>query len=289
MGVFLILLSSLSFALSSYFGKVVTNTTNMSGVVTSFSRFFLGAIIMGIYILLTKKSFKAPDIKPIGLRALYNSFAIILFSASFGYTTVTNTNMLHMSYPIFVILFSPYFTKEVVDKKNYLYLLIIMTGSYIVANPKFGNINIGDLMALGSATIAAFSILSLKKAARNNESYIIIFYVMLLGTIINIPFAFKDLLAFEMVGIVPVFIGALLGVLGQVFITLGYKYVDSSTGALVASSRTVLGAIIGALFLGEVITMRVLIGMILITGSLVALSGFFSKKNNEEDPGIDLQ
>ena len=157
MGAILILLSAVSFAFSTYFGKIVTNTTDMSGIITSFARFFLGAIVMFIYILFTKKSFKAEEIKPIVYRSGFNSFAIMFYSIAYGYTTITNINMLNMTYPIFVVLFAPYVTKEVIDRKKYLYLIFIMTGSYIVANPSFGNINIGDLLALASAVMAAFS------------------------------------------------------------------------------------------------------------------------------------
>lgn len=278
MGVFLILLSALSFTFSTYFGKIVTNTTEMSGVITSFSRFFLGAILMTGYILIKKKSFKAPDIKPIIYRSGFNSFAIMLYSIAFSYTTITNINMLNMTYPIFVLLFAPYFTKEIIDKKNYIYLAIIMTGSYIVANPSFGNINVGDLLALASAVMASFSIMSLTNATQNNKSYIILFYVMLFGVAFNLPFAYKDILAFDSSALFPVFMSALLGILGQVFITLGYKYVDSATGSLTSASRIVMAAIVGYLLLGEPLTTRILIGMTLITGSLVALSGFFQKK-----------
>ena len=284
MGVIFILLSSLCFAFATYFGKIVTNTTNMSGIVTSFGRFFLGLIMMVIYILYTKKSFKAPELKSIIERGVYNSMAVILYSAAYGYTTVTKVNMLHMTHPIFVLLFAPYFTKEIVEKKKYIYLVVIMIGSYIVVNPKFGSINSGDLLALTSAVMASLSILSLTKASRRNESYIIIFYVMLIGTIINIPFVLKDLLLFEMAGIFPVLMSTVLGVMGQVIVTWAYRIVDSATGALVSSSRTVMGVLIGALFLGEIITIRILIGMILITGSLIALSGYFNKRDKKEGP-----
>ena len=64
MGHILIVLSALFFSLSSYFGKIVTNTTDMSGVITSFSRFLIGTIMMFLYILISKKSFKANDFKP---------------------------------------------------------------------------------------------------------------------------------------------------------------------------------------------------------------------------------
>lgn len=278
MGVFLVLLSALSFALSTYFGKIVTNTTDMSGIITSFSRFFLGAILMTIFILYKKKSFKAPDIKPIVLRSGFNSFAIMLYSAAYSYTTITNINMLNMTYPIFVVLFAPYYTKEIIEKKKYFYLVIVMLGSYIVADPRFGSINIGDILALGSGVMGAFSVMSLTNATRNNDGYIILFYVMVFGTILNLPFAYKDILSFEIMGIIPVFLSALFGVLGQVFITFGYRYVDSSTGSMVSSSRIVIAAIIGYIFLGEPFTTRIIIGMALITSSLIGLSGFFQKK-----------
>lgn len=277
MGVFLVLLSALSFALSSYYGKIITNTTTMSGVIASFSRFLIGTIIMFIYILYKRKSFKAPDIKPVFHRALHNSLAVILMSAAVKYTTITNVNMLNMTYPVFVILVAPFFLKEPVKKSTYIYLTIIMVGSYIVANPSFTNINFGDFLAFASAVIAAFSIMYLKKAQEKNEGYLIVFYVMLIGTIINIPFGYKDLLNYDVSGTIPVLLTGLLGFLGQVFITWGYKYVDSATGALVSTSRIIMGAIIGYLFLNEPLTPRIILGITLITGALIGISGFFTR------------
>lgn len=277
-GVILVLFSSLFFTLSGYFAKVVTNITGMSGVITSFSRFFIGAVSMFIYILLTKKSFKSPDLKPIIYRSVYNSIAIILYSIAYNYTTITNVNMLNMTYPLFVIIIAPYFTKEVIKKSTYFYLAIIMFGIYVVANPQFGNINIGDLLALSSAVFAAFSILSLTKARLKNEGYLIIFYVMLLGTLLNIPTAIKDLSNFEFHGLLPVLAAGIFGFMGQIFLTWGYKYVDSATGALVATSRIIMGVIIGYMFLGDPLNLRIIFGIILITSSLIAISGYFNRR-----------
>ena len=279
-GVLLVLLSSLLFTLSSYFAKVVTNITGMSGVITSFSRFSIGAISMFIYILATKKTFKTPDIKPIIYRAVFNSGAIILFSAAYNYTTMTKVNMLNMTYPLFVILIAPYFTKEKIKRSTYIYLVVIMLGIYIVTNPQIGSFNVGDLLAILSAVFAAISILSLTKSLVNNEGYLIVFYVMLFGTIINIPTAFKDLSSFDMNGLVPVIVSASFGVLGQIFITWGYKYVDSATGSLISASRIIMAALIGYMFLGEPINLRILMGIILITLSLIGISGYFNKKSN---------
>lgn len=278
MGILIILLSSLFFTLSSYFGKIVTNITSMSGVITSFGRFFIGTVFMIIYIIIAKKSIKAPDIKPIIYRAVFNSIAIILYSSAFNYTTITNVNMLHMTFPIFVVLLAPYFTKEKIKKNTYFYLIIIMIGVYIVANPSFSRFNLGDLLALISAIFASLSILSLKLSREENPTYIIIFYVMLIGLIINIPTSYKDLASFDMNGLVPVLVSSTLGVLGQMFITWGYKYVDSATGSLISASRIIMAALIGYMFLAEPLNVRIISGIILITMALIGVSGFFKKE-----------
>lgn len=281
-GILLVLLSSLFFTLSSYFGKVVTNVTNMSGVITSFGRFFIGTIFMIVYILFTKRSLKTPNIKPILYRAVFNSITIILYSIAYNYTTITNVNMLHMTFPVFVVLLAPYFTKEKIKKNTYIYLIIIMMSIYIVANPNFGSFNLGDLLALISALSASISTLALTESRKENPAYLIIFYGMVFGTIINIPTAYKDLNNFDMSGLFPVIISATMGVLGQIFITWGYKYVDSATGSLISASRIIMAAIIGFIFLSEPLNIRIIIGIVLVTLSLVGMSGYFNKKGKVE-------
>lgn len=277
MGKLLILISAFCFSFSSYFGKVVTLSTSMSAVITSFNRFLFGTIIMTAYIIVTKKSFKPNNLKKIMIRAILNCTSIIIFSWSFKYTTTTNANMLNMIYPVFIILLNPFITREKLKKSNLSYLIIIMIGSYIISNPSFANINIGDVGSLVSAAIAGLSVLALKDAIKYDEGYLIVFFTMLLGTFLNIPFAYKDIVSFEISGIIPVVLSALLGFAAQVFQTSGYKFVDSETGALVSTSRIIISALIGYFLLTEPLNIRIIIGMLLITLSLIGISGYFDK------------
>ena len=196
---------------------------------------------------------------------------------------MTNANMLNMTYPVFVILLAPFILKEKIKKSTYFYLIAIMLGSYIIADPQFGIINKGDLMGFGSSIMAGVSVLSLKEASNKNEGYLIVFYVMLIGTAINIPFSLEYIMNFDYSALFIVVISGGLGFLAQVLLTEGYKFVDSSTGALLSSSRIVMSAIIGIILLGEPLDLRIIIGIMLIGGSLVGLSGYFEKKK-----GLDI-
>lgn len=278
LGITLVLISTFLFSLSSYLGKIVTNTTSMSGVITSFSRFFIGAVFMFIYMLATKKSFKPSGFRFIVGRSIFSSLGIIFVSAALNYTTITNANMLNMTYPIFVVLVAPILLKEKIKKSTYFYLVAMMLGSYIVADPQFGNINRGDLLGFVSAIFTGISILSLKEARKSNEGYLIVFYVMLIGTIINIPFSIRDIVNFDYSALSYVLISGVIGFLAQIFLTEGYKYVDSSIGSLVSSSRIVFSAILGVLFLNEPFNLRIILGILLIGGSLVGISGYLEKR-----------
>ena len=284
MGVAWVLISALFFSLGSFFGKVVTSTTDMSGVISSFSRFFIGAVMMFIYIIATKRSFKPNDFKPILTRGVFNGFEVILMTGALNYTTMTNANMLNMIYPVLVILFAPILLKEMIKKSTYVYLAAIMLGSYIIVNPSFGNINRGDLMGILSALAASISAISLKEANNKNEWHIIVFYVMLIGTIINIPFSLEYIINFDDSALIYVILSGFMGFSAQIFLTAGYKHVDSATGALVSTSRIVISAILGIVLLSEPLDLRIVIGMILIGGSLVGVSEFFSKKRKLATP-----
>lgn len=276
-GIILILLSALCFAASSAFGKLVTMNSDLSGMINSFSRFLLGAIVMFFYIIFTKKSFRPKKFKYIINRSLTNCLSIMLFSLGFQFTTVTNANMLQMTYPVFVMILAPIMYKEKIKKSSYLYLTVIMIGCYLVAFPDFSSINIGDFLSIISAILAGFSVLSLKEASKYDEGYIIIFYVMLFATLINFPFIIKDLMIPEAKVMFNVILSAITGVLGQVFITLGYKYVDNATGAMVSASRIIIAAILGIIFFSDPINFRVIFGGLLITLSLVGVSGYLDR------------
>jgi drug/metabolite transporter (DMT)-like permease len=233
---------------------------------------------MGTYMIINKKSFVSNDWKPVLERAGLNGVSILMSSWALKYTTITNASILHMTYPVFVIVLAPYITKEENKLINHVYLITIMIGIFTISQPSFNSVNIGDAASVISAIFSALSIFALIEAGKNNSSDIIVFYVMVVGAIINFPFAFKDISNFEIGGLLYVSIAAISGFLGQVFLTLGYKYVDSATGSLVSTSRILIAAIMGTIFLNEPLTFNIIIGIILVSVALIGVSGFFQKK-----------
>ena len=268
------LLSSLFFTLSTFFGKLVSNTTEMNALVTSFVRYFLGTVGLGAFMVYRGISFKPVRKKPVFIRSALNASALILLTASLNYTTITNANMIHLTYPVFVFLLARFITGESLRPSAFIYLFLILVGSYIVSDPHLGSINIGDLISFGSAFFAGTSILYLTQARRTESSIIIVFYLMLIGMFLNFPLVIDDIgiLSMDSAGIVLLAAGT--GFLGQVFTTEGFKYVDSATGSMLSSSRMVMAALIGYFFLAEPLNLRIVTGILLISIALFGVSGY---------------
>jgi drug/metabolite transporter (DMT)-like permease len=274
-GIIFLLLAELCFTGSTIFSKLLTNSSRISAIEVTFARFFLGLIVVSAIIYKSNMSLIPNKLSLLIWRGVLNTLAVMLFFLASQYTSITNTHMLNMTYPFFIFIFAPlFFRQERIAVVLYLFLVTGMMGIWLVINPDFRNINRGDIFGLLSAVIAAFSVITLTMARKNDSTLIILFYLMSIGTVLN--------------GLVmiPVFIlpagrqwlliiaSGLIGVLGQIFITYGYKYISARAGSLVSTSRILYAVILGVLVFSEEITLRIAAGGLLIMLSIIAVSFF---------------
>jgi drug/metabolite transporter (DMT)-like permease len=278
-GIIFLLLAELCFTASTIFSKLLTNSSGISAIEVTFSRFFLGFIIVSAIIYKNNTPLIANKLSLLIWRGVLNTIAVILFFLASQYTSITNTHMLNMTYPFFIFLFAPlFFRQEQIAAVLYLFLVTGMIGIWLVINPVFKEINRGDIFGFLSAVVAAFAVITLTMARKNDSTMIILFYLMSIGTVLN--------------GLVmiPVFIlpagqewmlimaSGLIGVLGQIFITYGYKYISARAGSLISTSRILYAVILGVLVFSEEITLRIAAGGLLIMLSIIAVSFFHQPK-----------
>ena len=272
-GIVFILLSEFCFTISTIFSKLLTNTSGVSALEVTFGRFFLGLIVISITVYKNSISLVPNKVSLLIWRGVLNTIAVILFFLASQYTTITNTHMLNMTYPFFIFLFSPlFFRSEKISFRMYLVLIGALLGIWLVINPHWSSINKGDIFGLLSGIVAAFAIITLNMARKNDSTAVILFYLMSIGTVIN------------GLAMLPVFVwpqggqwlllgaSAAMGVLGQVCITYGYKYISARAGGLVSTSRILYAVVLGMLIFSEDLTLRIASGGLLILLSIVAVT-----------------
>ncbi len=272
-GIVFILLSELCFTGSTIFSKLLTNSSNVSALEITFARFFLGFIFISITIYKNSISLAPNKLSLLVWRGVLNTVAVILFFLASQYTTITNTHMLNMTYPFFIFLCSPlFFRSEKMSPWMYLILIVALAGIWLMINPDWNSVNKGDVFGLLSGIISAFAIITLNMARQNDSTPVVLFYLMSIGTVIN--------------GLVmlPVFVwpqgsqwllllaSALVGVIGQICITYGYKYITVRAGSLVSTSRILYAVLLGMLIFSEDLTFRIAAGGLAILLSIAAVT-----------------
>ena len=275
------MLAELFFTLSTVFSKLLTSSSNISAIEVTFSRFLLGVLVVSVIVYKSSISLVPNKLSLVVWRGVLNTAAVILFFLASQYTTITNTHMLNMTYPFFVFLFSPlFFRSEKISPSLYLILIAALIGIWLVVNPSLDHINKGDVFGLLSGIVAAFAVITLNMARKNDSTLIVLFYLMSIGTVLN------------GLAMLPVFIwprgsqwlwllvSGGVGVLGQVCITYGYKYINARAGSLVSTSRILYAVLLGMLIFSEDLTLRITVGGILIFVSIVTVT-WLQKPENE--------
>jgi drug/metabolite transporter (DMT)-like permease len=282
-GIIFLILAEFCFASATVFAKFVTNGSDIPSIEIVFFRVSLGVIVATVYMWKTRTSFIPKKTSLVVARAILSFSALVAFFYAVEHSSVTNANMLNMTYPVFIFLAAPLFKLEKMHKLSLLFLLSAMTGIYLVIFPDFSAIDVGDLVGLLSGVLAAFAIITLSVAREYDSTVLIVFYLMAIGTLCNaimmipvfvIP-SWKEL---------PMLIGSgASGVMGQVFLTMGYKHVNAKAGSMVSSSRIVFAALMGFFFFSEALSVRIILGGILIICSIIGISALQKKMSVEDE------
>jgi drug/metabolite transporter (DMT)-like permease len=184
--------------------------------------------------------------------------------------------MLNMTYPVFIFFVAPLFWKQKVRPLAVVYLIIAMTGIYLVIRPDFASVNPGDLYGLLSGIVAAFAVITLSIARKTDSTAIIVFYLMAFGFLSNgllmLP-VFRLPHGGELFYLV---VSGIFGVAGQALLTSGYRSISAKTGSMISSSRVVFAALLGFIVFSEPLTVSVVAGGFMIVGAIIGASGLRS-------------
>ncbi len=271
-GAFLILISALLFSVNLLLVKMLREWTDIPVVEITFARFFIGLLIVVIYLWMWRVDFKPVNKKILCLRGLLNAAAVLILFFAVEYTTITNANVLNMTYPIFVALFSHALIKERFHPMLLLPLFLTLIGVYMVIQPDFTDINKGDLIGLVSGVVAAFAIIYLRVLRKTDETPVILFYLFAVGSLIllvpTIPFFVMP----DVNGFMLLLLCSVCGVAAQYFLTHGYRFISAVGGSIVSASRVYIASLLGVIFFSDPVNMVLFIGTLLIVSSNIVTS-----------------
>jgi drug/metabolite transporter (DMT)-like permease len=194
-------------------------------------------------------------------------------------STAANGALVTSATPAFVLLFAWMMLGERITWRRLLALLLATSGVVAVIDPHSAQLNpelfIGNLILIGAAiTWALYSVL-VRKVTQDIDVLMFSMLAFLGGLPISIPAGAWELsrigvgeLTAGVVGGV-LFIGIISTALAMVLWNTAFVYVDASLASLTFFAQPVVGALLGWLFLGEIVTPLFLLGGLLIGLGLV--------------------
>lgn len=258
------------FGLSGLFGKFLV----MSPMVIVFGRVFFSSIFLLILILYFGQEIKLNQLKHYWYLILMGiTLAIhwVTFFKSIQVSTVAIGLLTFSTFPVFVTFLEPYFFKEKIRFSDILVALITFSGVVLII-PEFqlGN-NLTQGVLWGTLSGFSYAILSMlnRKYSKEYPSSKIAFYEQFIATIVLTPFLFLEKPVFQPKDILLLILLGILftGVAHSLFIR-GLKNIKTQTAGIISSLEPVYGIIFAVFLLGEIPTIRDILGGMAILGTV---------------------
>ena len=210
-----------------------------------FARFLLGFISVLILMALKKKKIKAEKTRYLIGRTIANCVAVYCFFKGVDLTSVAQANILNMTYPLFIAIFSWMFLKKQRDVIAIIVVIIAFSGVWLILAPGKMNFHLNSLWALASGISAAIAMMYLNLSRQVNDTETSLFFLFGLGSVLIYIAFFNKIHMPQFLEWKYLFYCALSGIIGQYLITIGFKYVTAIEGGIISSTRILLAAVLG--------------------------------------------
>jgi len=257
------------FGLAGLFGKLLV----LPPMIIVLGRVFFSSIFLMAIMVFLKKDIRLKHRKDYFYLTMMGLILAIHWSAFFKsiqVSTVAIGLLIFSTFPVFVTFLEPYFFKEKIKLQDIVIAIITLLGVTLVV-PKFqlgDNLTQGVLWGiLSSFTYAVLSMLN-RKYVKKYSSVVIAFYEQFVATLVLIPFLFLIKPIIKPMDIVLlILLGILFTAISHTLFINGLKSVKTQTAGIISSLEPVYGIIFALLIIGEVPTLREVLGGIIILGT----------------------
>ncbi len=256
-------------------------------------RFLIGAVVLVPVIFLfkkpgEKKKVTKKDIKVTVLGGIVCGLCLFVASSlqQFGiqYTSVGKAGFLTTLYIILVPIIGIFFKRKV-SVFVWLGAILSVIGMYLLCVSETMSINKGDIFAFCCAIVFAFHILSVDYFAPKTNGVVLSCLQFLTSGICAMicAFIFERPTMTEIVnGIVPLlYVGVMSSGVAYTLQILGQKNADPTIASLIMSLESAVSVLGGWLILHQKLTVKELIGCLLMFIAVIGVQLFDAKKEKE--------
>ena len=261
-GLLYVLLGAIAFSLGGLFVKLIP----WAPISTNAGRCIFSSLMIYLYIRFSKHQIRIN--KTVLTGAGFVAAMLLCYVASMKMTTAANAIVLEYTAPIFIIIFEALLFHKRPSKLDLIVCIIVFIGILIVVNDgSKGGTMIGNMIALLSGVFYAFTIML--NDFEDGDSLSSVLFGHMLTVLIGLPFIMKETDFSRNALLLVAALGIFQAGAGYTLLTVGLKKCSALSGSLVASIEPVLNPILVALFYGEYVGFKAIIGAAIVIGTIV--------------------
>jgi drug/metabolite transporter (DMT)-like permease len=252
-------------------------------------RFLVGVLLLILVFFKKLKMIKKSTIIKGSIIGFFLYLAFALQTVGLQYTTPSKNAFLTAVNVVIVPFIAFFIYKRKMDKFELFGSLLAITGVGIISLKLTSEVNLGDLLTLFCAVGFAFHIFYTAQFVKNEDPILLTIIQMATAAILGlIVVIFKGETSFSMnvEGVSNVlYLGVFSTTIAFLLQTFAQKYTTETNAAIILSTEALWGMVFSIILLSEVITIKMIMGAILILIAIIISEtkfNFFKKKTIEE-------
>jgi drug/metabolite transporter (DMT)-like permease len=267
LGVVLIILSALFFALMATTVKSVSNFPLVQKV---FFRNFVGVVLLSFYMIKHKNLLKINH-KPLLLsRCLFGLTGVFLYYRSLELLNLSEAVVINKLSPFFVVLLGGLLLKEKIKPLQVFAVFLALAGTVALVRPTTDVNLLPALTGLGGALAAASAYTIIRHLRRYDKPITIVFYFCLLSTMVTLPLLIPVFVMPTWIEAMKLIMIGVFALAAQLLMTQAYHYAPASQLSIYTYLNIVFSTLLGFFIYKELIQTYFIIGagMIILGGVL---------------------
>ncbi len=289
-GIYFVIIAMTAFSIQDVVIKLLSEDTSLFQIL--FIRSMIGIFLISAFLKISGRTLKFSTAYP-----LLSTFRGLLFFC--GYSTfyfaqskipIANATVLFLISPFFITILSIFIFGSQVGVYRWVTMIVGFLGVVIIAQPEGDTFDLFYLLPVAVAMIYAISMMIAKMTAEKDTVYQQVIYMYIVTAILSgimglaigdgrfdtPEFAAIEFMVrswnFDTVLITSGMIGvAVIGTIAFLLLTAAYRASDPATIAPFEYSGLLVSIVAGYLFWGDILSIKELIGMVLIVGSGIYL------------------
>ena len=269
--VFSVNIAVLLFGLAGLFAKWI----HLPAIGITFGRVLFSSLALGIYLLVRKQSFRFANIRDLLFLILAGVILALhwwAFLESIQLSSVAIGTITFSSFPLFVTFLEPLMFHRKPEIRNIILAIIILIG-VLITIPEFSlesRMFIGILIGMISALAYAMLTIMNKSITARYSGTVTAFYEQTTAAVVLFPFILRARLqpSASDIGLL-LFLGVVTTALAHTLFISSLRSIPAQLAGICSSMETVYGILFAFIFLGEVPSVREIVGAAIIVAAVV--------------------